>query len=138
MSFFKPEDFHPLSRVHGGIYQTMGEYEAMAHLANKLLEERSERVYGIRRQPGSGCFIESGPSVIDTHTALLINIEELPKKECEHEPDVYEAKVSWVGGPYDPSIKDFNRTEITSYSQLVTSGKCKHCGLKLKAKWEVE
>lgn len=49
----------------------------------------------------------------DTHRALLIDIEALPKEECKHEPRLYE-------GWYDAAID-------TTY--------CRHCGVKLKATW---
>jgi hypothetical protein len=49
-----------------------------------------------------------------THQALLVCIEKLPKKECEHEPAVY------LGG-----------NNIEGYG-----ANCKRCGVKLKAKWE--
>jgi hypothetical protein len=53
----------------------------------------------------------------DTHQALLIGIEPLEKKECEHE-----AQLVW-------SVMD----RETGFKKV----QCSKCGKKLKAKWEV-
>ena len=45
----------------------------------------------------------------DTHTALLIDVKEIEKKPCEHEPNLLNQK---IGGWF-----------------------CKHCGVELVASW---
>lgn len=111
MSFFKPEDFIEHYRGHG-----------IAEKANRLLQERRVRVTGTTNEVKMGAIAPVRTSwhspfenKDDTHQALLVCIEELPKKECEHEGFV-DAKgalhINWP--PY-----------------------CLKCGVKLKAKWEV-
>lgn len=53
----------------------------------------------------------------DTHVARLLMIEPLEKKECEHEPSA------------SPVV---SYTMVPAFSSI-----CKHCGVKLKIKWEV-
>jgi hypothetical protein len=83
---------------------------------NKMLEEGIE-VEGqrVRRTDGGEEFWKflSGKPLYETHKALLINIQPI---ECEHEP----VSSDWT-------VVD---------DQFV--GPCKHCGKKLKAKWEVD
>lgn len=55
--------------------------------------------------------IVSSPTSADTHKALLIQIEELPKVECKHVPESYGL----------------------GHHILY---KCKHCKAELKVKWE--
>lgn len=55
----------------------------------------------------------------DTHAAKLAFIEELPKKECEHE-----AKTMFVDG-----LGLVNLSEHTI---------CKHCGVQLSASWSAK
>ena len=80
MNFFKPEMFHPLSRLHGGPYQNMGEYEAIAHLANELLEREGKVVYGDNDTLWGDR--KGRVPVPETHKAILINIELIEK--CSH------------------------------------------------------
>lgn len=49
----------------------------------------------------------------DTHQALLIAIEELPKEKCKHQI-----------------------IEYKNHGQPVTLGRCGQCGVKLKAEWK--
>ena len=53
------------------------------------------------------------PRNADTHRALLIDIEELSKEPCKHEP--------------------LEKPTIERMQGIV---RCKHCGVKLKATWE--
>lgn len=63
---------------------------------------------------------QTGPDKCDTHKALLINVEELPKEPCKHEPK------RWV----HPKSGLPNET----YEFV-----CFHCGVKLKSeKWVEE
>lgn len=120
MNFFKPEDFNLIKfrfgRAHGS---------EVAQIANRLLQERGVRVYA---EPCLGARVDAkeqptpdGLTQMRTHQALLVCIEELPKKECEHEPTNY------------------HYHEIVPFeSKREGLRDCKHCGiqLKLEAKWE--
>lgn len=89
---------------------------ANARLAEMLVSAKV--VYGWFNGDGACRFSELKVIGSDkgeaTHRALLINIEEIKREPCEHEP------MRSCGGP-----KAF-------YSE----NECKHCGVKLKAKWE--
>lgn len=88
----------------------LAELKANATVVYGYLAGNAEIMYGPNQHEES------------THRAYLIGIEEIKPKECEHEP--LEAKVTT--GPYTLSV-------TFDYS---TNSKCKHCGVKLKAKWE--
>ncbi len=92
--FFKPEDFGNLSVCAG--------------IANKILKERGTVVYGNVGSVTDEFMWKVKHIGIDTHQALLINIEELPRKECEHSPGL-----------------DSNWKNILGYH-------CTICGIKLK------
>lgn len=63
----------------------------------------------------SRCSLKGG----DTHRALLIDIEPIEKKECEHDP-------IWIN-------------KIPGWNHAPDSGaECRHCGVKLKATWEAD
>lgn len=118
MKFFKPEDFEKVrtSPFSGDELLPL----LSAELANAKLEREGVRVYG-QKDDEEGCgwtMDEESGHPWATHHALLIGIEELPKKECEHEG--YEAKT------------EFSNGVITSRVFA-----CKHCGVKLKPKWVV-
>lgn len=70
--------------------------------------------------PSSGKFIWADDKTTHilacSHRALLINIEELPKEPCKHEPEGVFEIINCVANQYN---------------------KCKHCGKKLTAKWTV-
>ncbi len=53
-----------------------------------------------------------------THTALLVCIEEIQRKPCEHEPRIE------------------HPMEKISGHKSVHEGLCRFCGIKLKATWE--
>jgi hypothetical protein len=116
--FFKPEDFyHPLGPTAIGLMPS-----DCAEFANRILEERGVRVSGHKTREGDWV-MESEPYYSDAYQALLVCIEELPKKECEHDPQVFISKdmESWyLAGKPKPDFK------------------CKHCGIKLKATWSAE
>lgn len=103
MSFFKPEDFNDQRFFFGALGAQIAER------ANAVLAERGVRVYGVEYDETGIYRRHTRPQ--DTHQALLVAIEELPKKECEH-----------------------NGYAVTGL--LNTDFKCQNCGIKLRAKWE--
>lgn len=86
-----------------------------AENANRIITERGVRVSGVLDQQGNWFFNQLNLAS-HTHQALLVCIEELPKKKCEHEPADGIVHIINSGTEYNP---------------------CKRCGVKLKAKWEV-
>ncbi len=113
-SFFKPSDF---------IYKSTNEdfldidvHEA-ADIANRLLAERGVRVRAFHDPlaPGFTEWRDEAPNNKQTHQGLLVCVEPLPKRECEHE--AIEEVLGLVDG-------------------FVYVPECKHCGVALKAKWE--
>ncbi len=110
VSFFKPEDFFD-EQVH---YRGLSNSEASV-IANKIIQERGIIVYGYGNGANSknSLWTHAKESLIvpQTHKALIINIEEIPKvKICDHaagQITVYQG-VRWV--------------EST----------CLNCGIKLK------
>lgn len=129
VDFFKPEDFYSRNYIQeyigslvSGKVVNCGDAAA---IANKLLEERGVIVQCADEE------IERDASEwrqkrypYDRHRALLINIKKLPK-ECAHEPD---RRV----------IGDIDYSSERNNLRLVDEATCKHCGIKMKAKWEVE
>jgi hypothetical protein len=114
MNIFKPLDFNftfPDSR------------QMAADEANRILTEWIEkngvRVYGVidpAEERGKDFIMGTKNDKHDTHQAILINIEEIEKKPCEHEPTI----TSYLG-TYD-TIKPV----------------CLYCGKKLRpTRWEV-
>lgn len=113
VNFFKPEDFadgRPDWSPHA------------AAMANAKLEREGLRVYLHKSTVTDGWIwhVLHKNFGYSSHTAILINIEELPKKPCEHEPARFSTSMRFTS--------DFKNVE-TSYL-------CKHCGVSLKAKWE--
>ncbi len=120
---FKADDFQ---KYTGSTSDTCGIYlttQSAANAANWRLAEMlkdAQVVYGQGIEAmKSAMWCMNGPDFEvskHTHRALLVNIEELPKKErCKHELNVLE-------------------TYTTSNADIV--GQCKHCGVKLVARWE--
>ncbi len=104
--FFKPHNFITA--------MTTDEYvpDHVADIANAKLQnliEASPKAYGNSTQFD----IVSKPTSSDTHSAVIMFIEEIPKKDCAHEP-------SWG-------------VHLSFRENIAT---CKHCGIELKAKWE--
>ena len=96
MKFFKPEDFHELSRLHGGIYQTMGEFEAIAQCANDKIEKECKKIEIDHNN------IDSNIHRIFVSTPGLINV--VFKKECKHPAEKVE---SYYAKPCDKTSKYF-------------------------------
>lgn len=76
--------------------------------------ENAPVVYGVFKGgvftvPDPRLGLRSGTSSPETHTARLVDIQEIKKEPCKHEPDWEE---EGVGRPY-----------------------CKHCGCELVADW---
>lgn len=121
---FKPEDF--MASASSEKSNSLRPREA-AFLANaKLLElfEGAKVVYWREDSLGSSNkMFTKTPQ--DTHTALLICIEELPKKECVHELGEI--------GLYDTGTI---AERMREGRKLLAFGKCRHCGIELKPKWE--
>lgn len=94
--------------------------EVHARFANAKIEKliaEAPRVYGRIKETNNGwnCSWNIGMSMVDTHTAVLFNIEALPKKPCMHEPD--NDKIPWL-----------------NYGVLIVL--CKYCNVELHQKWE--
>ncbi len=110
--FFKPEDFNFT------VFASSAN-EEMANQANKLLKERGTIVYG---EPYKANIWGQDRWNTATNQALLINIEEIPKKICEHWPTtIYKGVISEAYG---------------ATNDLAVRGVCRFCGINLKAKWE--
>ncbi len=109
--FFCAKDFMGISPDEG--------LEGFANKANELIKERGKRVYGFNHLKSDhwswSNLKEPDLEPFDTHQALLINIEELPRKECTHDIDTAEL--------------------FKTYGFL--NAKCRHCGISVRAKWVV-
>lgn len=74
MDFFKPDDFRELTNWH---------HAAIAAIANRLLRERSQVVYGIVKGDDFTAFDTNSNSAYNTHTALLICVEPIERDSAE-------------------------------------------------------
>ncbi len=105
MRFFKPEDFSYICR-------DFDIPDVIAETANDILKKKGDVLYSEDLGPWHNRKIEE-----DTHQALLINIETIPKKECDHSVASYRhANGVWTIG----------------------AAICGKCGINLKPpeKWE--
>jgi hypothetical protein len=112
---FEPSDFMSAKGPSGRFVR----FEDAAAIANAKLASwlASAPVMHGRISPDGDWEFESFTDEragVDTHRALLVDIQELPKKECEHLPD-FDA---FILGPKG------------------ASGPCIHCGVKLTAVWK--
>ena len=109
MTIFKPEDFEPFY---------MDKKQLSDHASRILtewIEKNGVRVYGhyCDETPDSDFCCNKSKNSWDTHQAILINIEEIEKKPCEHDPTVnYAFGIAETMKPI-----------------------CRKCGVKLKATW---
>ena len=110
MTVFKAGDFAEQE------WQPISSAQA-ASIANQKLQREAKVVYGTPFQANCSTGFHEIQSKYDTHRALLVCIEELPPKVCEHEPRGYSIN---VGG-----------THRDKYYR------CEKCGVKLKAIWRV-
>jgi len=123
---FTPEMFDPgIGPANDG--QKLCTYSWAARKANQALDKYLETlpmVYGYGETPcASSLWNMNGPTQErehHTHFAILFDIEELPKKECDHSDPGVIIKYNH-GRPEFPIVAN-----------------CIKCGAKLKAKWEVE
>lgn len=120
MTVFKPEDFNSAQWKH--------EAQDAARIANRVLSERGrffthEEIEAMPKVMGRICsdneyHCHTSPVLPSTFSARLLDIQPI-KKECPgHEPT----------------------TAFTTDQKLEHGGyfhaACRHCGVKLKAKWE--
>lgn len=96
---------------------TQDELQHLADVANAKLEQwlaKAIKVTGyIDDEYNFGSATSEG---LDTHRALLIDIQELPTKPCKHEPAIKLIKENGI--------------------EVSLEGPCRRCGVPLKAKWE--
>jgi hypothetical protein len=127
MKFFKPEDFdEPKYRSGNETYFfSPHDLQLIAARANAKLEREGARVTGSRRTDVwvMSEMICKQPVFPDTHQALLVCIEELPKEPCKHEPQFGVVMAD------DEGTIDFSKA-------LPVIVKCKHCGVELVAEWK--
>lgn len=108
---FKPEDFDDHALSH-----TVELAERANRILYEWLEKNGVRVYGLPYQANCSTGFHEIKSKYDTHQAILINIEEIKRVPCEHEP-------SWDAfGIVGPLVQTYY--------------KCSKCGVRLRAKWE--
>lgn len=110
-NLFKPANFNNL--IADRSYPQVQEDAAKLaqYFLNKALDQ-AVRVYGTNNGTWNVEDCSDDTLNPDTHQALLVQIEELPKKECAHEA---RGNGHW-SNPW--------------------TNKCKHCGVKLVARWE--
>lgn len=89
---------------------------AMAALANQALDAHLAALPKVYISDQDMGWRVGFPRPESTHSGVIFNIEELPKKECEHEPLF---------------IMDELRQAFVPF-------KCGKCGVRLKSKWEAE
>lgn len=124
MNFFKPEDFD--SFIKGSYPKGMDERDAIAHFANEKLQREGKVMHGwplyATEQHSPMIWCDDLNIVTDkpTHRALLINVEEMPKKECEHA-----VKSGLITYPHP----------YPGYDHMALAV-CYKCGVKLRVKWE--
>jgi hypothetical protein len=112
---FKPEDF-------SGYYKHITPSDAMANIANELLDKaiaEAPVVYGDRTKVD--WTVDAYPA--DTYKSVLFNIEEIAKKDCEHEPSYTLSGITQAG----------NSSILTNVAAKIV---CSKCGISLKARWE--
>jgi hypothetical protein len=59
-----------------------------------------------------------------------------PKEPCKHEPREIKVKTGWIGGLFQPKLGDFDREVLSESTETYIQSVCRHCGIKLKAKWD--
>ena len=109
MTFFSAEDFENYINAVGVHNQVSA--KIVADIAEGKLQREAKVVY-ICEDPRQLTTIHFPRPVDATHQGLLICVEEIQRKSCIHEP-------TWSD-------------TVTAYENV-----CKHCGVKLKATWNV-
>ncbi len=113
---FRPEDFFDSDYLKGLSQMSTGQYThalAIASTANNILNEYIATLPVVTGS-GHGLWGEE-PTGRDTKKAKLWDVQELPKKECEHE------------GILEDSMENV-------YPRYLIY-RCR-CGIRLKPKWE--
>lgn len=72
------------------------------------------------------CF-EQPSSSGDTHKGYLTFVEPIEKKECVHEPNTYQERISYACGL---------ATEPLKWETVSLPMRCKHCGVVLEIEWK--
>lgn len=129
LELFKPEDFYTFK---GESFVTPDEAarDANAKL-NKLIEAapvvygRFGKVYNSENENECSYPFEMADKDKCTHKARLMFIEELPPKECEHEPETILA----TGHIANPPL----RNQLARIIPI-----CIHCGIELEATWKAK
>lgn len=125
LEVFKAEDFQfwvrTTQQLHGSRLEVSRmQMSLLAELANaKLAKLLGPRVYGEKSSEGYKWFSQVNVED-DTHTAYLFQVTEI-KKECVHEPE-------W-------EIR--SELNVLKLEVSLTPKRCRYCGVKLTAKWEV-
>ena len=104
--FFKPEDFYAAIQYSIGAEECKKKICIIANAKLQNLIEASPKAYGNSTQFD----IVSKPTSADTHSAVIMFIEEIPKKDCEHK-----------------RIDSIRFTDV---------GRCFDCGIELVATWK--
>lgn len=104
MKFFSADDFAEQE------WQPISSAQA-ANIANQKLQRDAKVVY-ICEDPRQLTTIHFPRPVDATHTGLLICVEKIERKPCEHDP-------------------------VAVHNGVTVTHGCRYCGVKLKAKWEV-
>lgn len=136
--FFKEEDFYSRNWIQEYIGSPISGKAIRCGdavvVANNLLEERGLKMQVSKHESGNTFAASQSDSLYGyNYSGLLVCIEEIEKKECEHEPNEYEINFKTEGYfPASPGYYNEHKYEPTK----MFSYKCKHCGIKLKAKWE--
>lgn len=127
--FFKPEDFSTYAFENEPI--PYGFCKAMTKICNEKLNALIES-WPIISTRGNGTWFQSHRVKEDTHKARLAFIEEIVKEQCNHEPEVFEFSQITQGYMLDGDPNTFHADKKT---KLISSNKCKHCGVELEAAW---
>lgn len=115
---FKPEDFRSgdYSEIEDGVH-IVRDFVATERAQAKFDKWLDEQPVVYSHQTGHNWHTREYAAQSATHQARLVCIEEIKSKICEHEP---------------------NAIEVHAGILYAMENKCKHCGVKLKAKWEAE
>lgn len=119
MKFFSAEDFvcaldmDALGRI------TIPSRNLIAQLANQKLQREAKVVYGAPFQSYCSTGFHEIKSKHDTHTGLLICVEEIERKPCEHSVNI-----------------DSGGTMLEHEKHIFKCNKC-HKDISLKWEWEV-
>lgn len=116
-NFFKPEDFLIVMHAFksGDTPKAVIREEFCADQANTKLNALVETWPIVKGYTDIWSINPSWPEKLDTHRARLAFIEQIPKKPCRHEPDLYK--------------------RMAVFEYVIT---CIHCGAELKASWDAK